>query len=365
MQVTNSMIMKNISKLIFLLISTLCIVSCQENEVEKAILKSEVVPNSLAPLSADAFILTEETSEENFDSLTWTPTDFGFQSAVNYTLQFDLEGNEFASAVNLANTFELTTGFTKGDLNKNLLEKGVEGGVPAMVEFRVVSLVNEEVEEVYSTTAKVSVTPFAPSVLSPLYMNGDDQGWNFDTALDFNILGIGEFEVIGNFTNGSYFRFFEEKSWEASQLGYTDFDVVDANLTEGKDDDDNFIFSGTSGVYKMTVSYASKTITMEAASEPTLYLVGDPNGWSFDQVTWLGGGKYEGTVTIATNNIFRFFTGDGDWGSKQYNYTYFMEGTLSENLSGTTEGDANFTFIGADGTYSFTVDLYTKTFIIE
>ncbi|AZQ64874.1 hypothetical protein EI427_21860 [Flammeovirga pectinis] len=357
--------MKNISKLLVLLFSLIGCISCQESETEKAILKSEVTANDLLPLSATSFVLSEEKSEENFDSLTWTPTDYGFQSAVNYTVQFDVEGNAFATPINLANTFELTSGFTVGNINKSLLEKGVAGGTAVNVEFRVVSLINEEVAEVYSSVEKVEITPYAPSVLSPLYINGDDQGWNFDTSLDFNVLGIGEFELIGTFTNGSYFRFFEEKSWEASQLGYGDFEVVDANLTEAGDGDDNFIFSGTTGVYTMTVSYATKTITMTAASTPELYIVGDQNGWSFDAVTWLGGGKYEGTVTITNGQIFRFFTVDGDWGSQQYNYTYFMDGTLSDNLTGTTEGDANFTYVGADGTYKYTVDLYSKSFIIQ
>lgn len=338
--------------------------ACEEELVDKAILTPEVGVNKLNDLPSSAYTLEEEAGAEVFETFTWSATDFGFDAAVSYTLQMDLADNQFSAPVNLATTYDLTATVTVAQLNKALLDKEVEAEQAVDVDFRVVSTVHSEIESVISSAMTVAITPFKPSVITPLYIIGGDQGWSLANALELHVLELGEYEVVGTFGSGNIWRFFESPAWDAVQYGGTDF-TLDPMLTAMGDGDNNIRFDGTTGIYKMTVSLNTATITMEAAEEPTLYIVGDQNGWSFDQVTWLGGGKYQGSVTISYGQIFRFFTKADDWGSKQYNYTYFMDGTLSDNLDGTTEGDANLTFTGADGTYDFTVDLYNVSFIIE
>ncbi|WP_044211651.1 SusE domain-containing protein [Flammeovirga sp. OC4] len=336
--------------------------SCQTKELDQAVIDKDAVvtPNQLMSIE-DQYTFTEETRNEDFDTLFWTPVDFGVATAPNYSLQADITADGFSEPINLNHTYNLESTFTKGDLNKFLLEKGIEGGSEVEVSFRVEANIHEDIAPVYSESVSTMITIYAPLELAPLYVMGDDQEWNMSNILALHTLDIGEYEVIGTFNNGSHFRFFEGASWESNQLGYGSFNEVDELLESATDADDNFRFAGESGVYFMTVSLRTKTITMEKASTPELYLVGDQNGWSFDKMTWLGGGKYEVTSNFWNANIFRFFTEDGNWSSKQYNYNFFREGTITGDLSGDTDGDANLRFEGTDGEFKVSVDLYTQS----
>ncbi|OHX66990.1 hypothetical protein NH26_11865 [Flammeovirga pacifica] len=340
----------------------MAICSCQTKELDQAVIDKDAVvtPNQIQQIDTQ-YIFTEETKDEDFDSLFWTPVDFGVATAPNYTLQADITADDFSDPINLNHTYNLETTFTKGDLNKFLLEKGVEGGSEVEVSFRVEANLHEDITAVHSEPITSKITIYAPLKLAPLYIMGDDQWWNMNHILALHTLDIGEYEVIGTFNNGSHFRFFEEASWEGKQLGYGSFNDVDPLLDAATDADDNFRFTGESGIYFMSVSLRSKTITMQKAVAPELYLVGDQNGWSFDKVTWLGGGKYEITSNFWNGNIFRFFTEEWNWSSKQYNYNFFREGTITGDLSGDTEGDANLRFEGTDGEFKVSVDLYNQS----
>jgi hypothetical protein len=199
-----------------------------------------------------------------------------------------------------------------------------------------------------------------------LYIVGDDQGWNLDAALQLMHMGNGVFEGIGTFGNGNIWRFFENPDWGAKQWNYNTFldGTIDPKLSGTTEGDANFTFEGETGIYKITVSTVDLTIVMEAATAPTLFIIGDDQGWDLGnayQLTWQGGYKYSGSTDFNNGSIFRFFE-KADWGAKQYNYNTFLDGTIDEtNLTGTTEGDANFTFIGTSGTFNIDVDLLNLT----
>jgi len=199
-----------------------------------------------------------------------------------------------------------------------------------------------------------------------LFIIGDDQGWDLNAALELTHLGNGVFEGIGNFGQDNIWRFFESPDWGAKQWNYNTFldGTIDSKLTGTTEGDANFTFIGETGTYKITVSTVDLTIVMEATVEPTLFIIGDDQGWDTGAafgLTWLGGSKFEGTTDFTTDAIFRFFE-KADWGAKQYNYNTFLDGAIDEtNLSGTTEGDANFTFIGTTGTFKIEVDLLNLT----
>lgn len=336
--------------------------ACSEDLVDSAILSSGVDANSLLPLSASDYTLKEDDAGGTMDTLRWAAPDYGFQASVNYTVQVDLAANNFSNPADLSSTYDLKAPVNVGKLNSALLALGAVGEEPVEVAFRVESIIHSNVDPVWSETITAMVSPYEVSELAPLYIIGDVQNWDLGAALQLNATDVGEYEVVGRFDNGGTWRFFEMPSWDAGQYGYGYFTAVDEKLEAVGDGDDNFVVTGTSGIYKLTVSLNTKTITMEPVDEPKLYIVGDHNDWTFEEVTWLGGGKYQGETTLSNGQAFRFFTVSGDWGSKQYNYSYFMEGMLSSNLSGTTEGDANFTFVGADGTYAIAVDLYQVSF---
>lgn len=66
-----------------------------------------------------------------------------------------------------------------------------------------------------------------------------------------------------------------------------------------------------------------------------------------------------------TNDTFRFFLTEGDWGSGQ-NYPYYTtEGyTIDTAFEDAMDGDNNFRFLGDPGTYLLTVDTVNKTIVL-
>jgi hypothetical protein len=213
----------------------------------------------------------------------------------------------------------------------------------------------------------------APSEM--LFLIGDPQGWALDPSLAMRSLGGNMFEVIAEFNTGDIFRFFKELDWSADQYRWSSFagGTIDSDLSDGGGGDSNFRFSGTSGVYKMTVSISDKTITVEPVAQPTLHIIGDDQSWtpaSAVSMTWLGGGMYQATTTFTNNSIFRFFAnndpGDWDWSGEQWRYSSFENGSIdSGNLADGGGGDSNFRFIGTTGTHTLTVNINSLTIDID
>ena len=246
-----------------------------------------------------------------------------------------------------------------GDDQSNILFTGESGWFIVTVSVGDASITLEETSE--------------PS--QSLFIVGDGYvgGWDMAKALSLNSLGNNEFEAVGTFKAGK-FRFFAEADWGADQYGYNYFadGSVDTELADGGDGDSNFSFVGAGGIYKITVSLADKTIIMEPVSAPTLYLLGDDQGWapaSAVSLTWMEGGVYVGTADFTNGSIFRFFAnndpGAWDWGGEQWRYSSFADGTIDPNLEDGGGGDSNFRFAGTTGTYTIRVDLYNLVVDLE
>lgn len=208
-----------------------------------------------------------------------------------------------------------------------------------------------------------------------LFLVGDPQGWQLDNTLAMRSLGGNTFEVTADFETGDTFRFFTALDWEADQYRWSSFTggTVDGDLSDGGGGDSNIEFAAASGVYTMTVSINDKTITVEPAEAPTLYIMGDDQGWTpatAVSLSWLGGGKFQGTTTFTNNTIFRFFANNDpdawDWNGAQWRYSSFAEGTVdTENLGDGGGGDSNFSFIGTTGTHTITVNINALTIDID
>ena len=202
-----------------------------------------------------------------------------------------------------------------------------------------------------------------------LYILGDPQGWNLGNALAMRSLGNNVFEGVGNFKTNQIFRFFVEADWAADQYGWSSFKdgTVDTELTDGGGGDSNFKFAAANGVYKITVSLSEKTISVEPVSTPELFIVGDDQGWNFNNavsMTWLGGGKFQATTTFTNNSIFRFFEMK-DWGAAQWKYSSFTGGTVDTDFADGGGADSNFRFVGTTGNRTITVDINAKTIAID
>lgn len=203
-------------------------------------------------------------------------------------------------------------------------------------------------------------------------------GWDWASPAKFRCTGTGTYEGNVELTNDA-FRFFTTKDDWGSGRNYpyyaNDGYTIDANFEDALDGDNNFRFTGTPGVYFLSIDTVNKTITLEAekidCEFPQLYLVGagvPDAGWDWTtpvQFDCVGKGLYQAQVNFA-NDAFRFFTANGDWGSGR-NFPYYInEGyTIDASFEDALDGDNNFRFVGTPGTYTLTMDTIAKTITVE
>ncbi|WP_421870748.1 SusE domain-containing protein [Marinoscillum sp.] len=356
---------KNITSYLFLIVIALVGMSCEE-DMDKVTLKEEISVNTLAGTSSDNYTFTFETRQEVFNEFTWDVPDFGFEASITYTLQMDTASGDFSSPVNLVTTQSTTASPTIGVVNNALLGMGLDPDVAAGIKFRVMSSVGAGVDPVYTNEVTTSITPYL-AVFPPIYIIGDAQGWDLGAALEVSSTGPGTYEAIGMFQEAGKFRMFATPSWDAEQWGFSFFEggSIPDIVVDGADGDSNFLFEGATGVYKITINLNTKTIVMEESELPTLFVIGDGQGWDLQRaasLAYMGGGKYEGTATLQKDGYFRLFE-KADWNASQYGAGYFAEGSVPETFTAAGDGDDNFIFTGETAEYLVTVDLddYTIT----
>ena len=343
---------------VFLVVLSIIGISCEE-DMEKVMLSDEIVSNTLASPS-DSYTFTFESRTEVFHEFTWNAPDFGFEASITYTLQMDSADGDFSSPVSLVTTQDLSASPLIGVVNNTLLGMGYEPDVDASVKFRVRSVVGTGVDPIYSNVVTTSVTPYL-AVFPPIFIVGDAQNWDLGAALELSSTGPGTYEAVGSFVEGGKFRMFATPSWDAEQWGWSFFEggSVPDNVISGEDDDSNFLFEGASGVYKIAINLNTKTISLEESELPTLFIVGDGQGWDLQQaapLTYLGGGMYEGSAILQKDGYFRLFE-KADWNATQYGGSYFADGSVPEMFTSAGDGDDNFIFTGETAEYLVTVDL--------
>ena len=359
--------MKNIKILAAFLMVFIGITACEE-EMEKTMIKDEVTANALDEMSSSDYVLTFESRTEMFEEFVWTAPDFGFEASITYTLQMDTTGGGFAKPFSFPTTQTLTTSPTVNAVNAALLGMGAAPDVAVGVQFRVMSTVSPNVAPVYTNVVSADVTPYL-ATFPPIYVIGDAQGWDLGNALEVTSTGPGTYEAVGLFQADGKFRFFATPSWDAEQWGWSFFEggTVASELASGEDGDSNFLFVGTTGVYKISVNLNAKTITLEEGELPTLFVIGDAQGWNLQEaleLTFLGGGRFEGTGLFQEDGYFRFFE-KADWAATQYGYSYFDGGTIPAEFTDGGDGDSNFIFAGTSGTYNIAISLNDKTITLE
>jgi starch-binding outer membrane protein SusE/F len=345
-----------------------------------------------SPAYGSAFELLAENAEELI-VLEFDPAIFEVDVATEYNLEMAADA-EFADPVLLESAIDADNGrtsFTVVSWNKALLAADYEPIIEAPVYFRLVTRILDSEVRTYSNILPVNVTPYniasdgSTDDGTRIYIVGAavPAQWDPSAAIEMVNIAPDTYRATTTFSV-ERFRFLAQQDW-GDGYNFPYFESVPEDLLENarqddrEDGDENLWFKGEPGDYVITVNLATKSITMEPATNDgtiddgsRIYLVGaaaPEAGWdptAAIEMINIAPNVYRATVDFI-NERFRFLA-QQDWGDG-YNFPYFTHYTspLLENAlqDDREDGDQNLWFKGEPGTYVVTVDLEKKTVEVD
>ena len=168
------------NRLIILSLFALVFSACEKDE-ERVIARQGTSPALTA--STSTLVLDQASAGADALTLSATPSDYGFNAAVTYTLELARKGSNFSDSVVVALDRTRTKKFTVGELNGILNKLELPAASESQVEARVKSQVAPSVAPVYSNVVTINATPYADLVDYPsIYVPGSYQSWAPDKA---------------------------------------------------------------------------------------------------------------------------------------------------------------------------------------
>ena len=156
--------------------------------------------------------------------------------------------------------------------------------------------------------------------------------WSFQTATTFQGEGDNLSCTINHLTSGFKIVDITNDNWDVQYGSATPIEIGKACVLDGKnggeDPADMTFANGVFAVDNAVVTWNPTTATLTINGDPKsqevdeslIYLVGQPNGWSINESSYVlkavEPGVYQGVFNIAagSNIYFRFYTALGDWG---------------------------------------------------
>lgn len=291
---------------VLFIVASIIIISCKKEE-DRVVIDSNAKPTLSA--NSQTLVLTQAAADSDAVVFSWSPVDYGFNAAINYSLQIAKAGTDFAPAATteVALTFkDLQKGFTNFELNKELL-KIVPAGAAVPLQARLKS----DVGNIYSNVVDLIVTPYRDLILytypKAINVAGNFQGWSPGVAPQIvSIADDGIYEGFINFTDPSpEFKFVKGNDWPFGDFGSGGVDKLGS--------DGNLKLTNGAGVYYIKAN--TKDLTWTNYKVDSWGLIGDatPTGWdsdtdlTYDPAT----GVWSITVDLKDGDIK--FRANNDW----------------------------------------------------
>ncbi len=297
--------------------------------------------------AASSIVIDASNIDLNLGTFSWTEATFGFSSETPVNmLMFDIDGNNFASAIILASTTDLQATFTNSDINQKLLAMGAIAGSPVNLQFKIKASLSDSLFAV-SDIFNLTVTPFEVALEYPkLYVSGDQNSWGFDDAnCIYSVKNNGIYEGYLYLTDK--IKLSTQPNWDSADaiIGDPDVSGTTGTLQVGNWGGNNIVITQGAGCYKIVANINESTYSL---TKVQWALTGDFNSWAMsDMVYNTEADLWELTINITTGG-FKFIANQ-DWNM-----------TLGDdNADGILEKgtDGNNIKITEDGEYTVTLDL--------
>lgn len=364
--------MKSIKK-ILVLFSAILIASCSTDDVEdRPIIEATDAPVLVAPANGSIYTLSPEDAERLAERFVWSDANFGGDVEINYAVQIDMAGNEFANPEDLgAVNSENQLGVTVESLNAATLGLGAEPFTATPYEIRIKATVGSM--EMFSNIVPIVVSPYSTEV-SKLYVVGNFQSaggygsdWTPEDGVPLAESGFGQKDFEGfvyiNVENPE-FKFLPTNTGWGDDYG----DAGDTNggyteVIEQEEESNAGTPDGTGGYYYVQVDTEALTYSL---LKTDWGIIGEatPTGWEADtNMTYNAEQKVWEINIDLTAGAFKFRTNDS-WDNP------------NPNLGADNDGDGFMNFGGPDlsvdqdGNYHIVLDLsnpraYTYTITLN
>lgn len=260
-------VMKVFNKIIMLLALTLFAGACEDEDL------TVLNPNAATSVSLSATDVVLDKNNEGIDALTvnWTEPDYGFSAAANYNILFDVAGNNFAKPQVVTGGSDFTKTFKTEQLNKILLNLGLEPGTASELQVKV-NAVLSNTKSLGSDAVSMMATAYADVLdLSSIWGvvgSATVNGWDGPDMPFYKTDAANVYVAYVTLVDG-LIKIRSNNSWDVNYGSNS----ADGNLQAGGEN-----IPVTAGTYKITFDESALTYAIEAFSWG---LVGDAtaNGW--------------------------------------------------------------------------------------
>ncbi len=261
--------MKNYINKIFILLAISVFVGACEDDRDLTVLNPNAT--TVATLSSNDIVLEKSNIGQDALGITWTKPDYGYSAAASYQVLIDLAGGDFSAAQVVSTGQELSYAFETEELNKVLINLGVEPGEPTALDLKVKAILGKYTD-VSSEENSFMATAYADmlDLSSPWGVVGsayNDWGATPDAPF-YQTETPNVYVAYVTLLDGEW-KIRKDSSWD---VNYGD-DGGDGTLEAGGAN-----ILATAGTYKILFDEANLTYTIEAY---TWGLVGSAttNGW--------------------------------------------------------------------------------------
>lgn len=269
-----------------------------------------------------AIVLTDASKGNDLPAFTWSPSSFGFDAAINYTIEIGLDGDNFSKLRVIGSVSTNRLVVKQLELQSALEKLGVVLGTTASIQMRVKSQIVDQISPIVSNSVKFNVTTFKPAEKEypKVWIVGSYCDWNHSKSqFLYDINEDGDFFEGWVAFNGKAqdgFKITYTGGWNGDDIGTNDAAVVN-NKIKVEPGGNITVFDGLIMYLKLDNRDQNNRTLERVKTISRIGLVGSatPSGWGSPDVELLfntSTNKFEATVTLTEGEVK--FRADDDWG---------------------------------------------------
>ncbi len=169
-----------LNKILFIFITALTLWACKKDE-DRVVVQTGT-PSTLTA-SATSVVLTEAEATKDAVSFSWSPSEFGYDAAVDYFIEFGKKDSNFVNAKSISLGSNKTVKYTVAALNTIATEMKLTPFQSNPLEVRVKAQLSSTYPPVYSNVMNLSVTPYLTEPpYATVYLVGDATEFAWDNT---------------------------------------------------------------------------------------------------------------------------------------------------------------------------------------